>query len=186
MWKLSRKDKKNLMGRFRVDAGGPVDPGLAGTSKWKTKEEEPVWFYQKPYKLCESLCHAYYAKAIVDFSPASGQFAMVAMRKRLPYVGITCSEMHTQELLKYLLVQMKAAKTDPKDPLYDETLVEDKCETPPGKKPKPGKPKPKTTNKPGGAGNGKNDLMAQLKKAMEATEGMDSGEGEGESEGEES
>ena len=73
MWKLSRKDKKNLMGRFRVDAGGPVDPGLAGTSKWKTKEEEPVWFYQKPYKLCESLCHAYYAKAIVDFSPASGQ-----------------------------------------------------------------------------------------------------------------
>ena len=63
-------------------------------------------------------------------------------------------------------------------------MVEDKCETPPGKKPKIGKPKPKTTNKPGGAGNGKNDLMAQLKKAMEATaeEGMDSGEGEGEGE----
>ena len=183
VWKLSRKDKKNLMGRFRVEAGGPVDPGLAGTSKWKTKEEEPVWFYAKPYKLCESLCHAYYAKAIVDFSPASGQFAMVAMRKRLPYVGITCSEMHTQELLKYLLVQMKAAKTDPDDPLYDETLVEDKCETPPGKKPKtpPGK-KPKTTNKPGGAGNGKSDLMAQLKKAMEATaeEGKDGGDDEGE------
>ena len=172
MWKLSRKDKKNLMGRFRVEAGGPVDPGLAGTSKWKTKEEEPVWFYEKPYKLCESLCHAYYAKTIVDFSPANGQFAMVAMRKRLPYVGITCSEMHTQELRKYLLVQMKAAKTNKDDPLYDESLVE-ACESPP-KKPKIGKPKP------GGTPNSKNDLMLQLKKAMEATaeERVDSGESE--------
>ena len=64
-------------------------------------------------------------------------------------------------------------------PFYDETLVEDKCETPPGKKPKIGKPKPKSTNKPGGTPNSKNDLMLQLKKAeATAEERVDSGESE--------
>eukprot|EP00959_Pyramimonas_sp_CCMP1952_P229558 4799626-Pyramimonas_sp.AAC.1 len=42
VWKLGRKDKKTLMGRFKVDVGGSVDAGLAVTSKWKTKEQEPV------------------------------------------------------------------------------------------------------------------------------------------------
>lgn len=54
-WKLPRKDKKTLMGRFKIEAGGAVDAGLAAASKWKTREEEPVWFHQKPYRLCTEL-----------------------------------------------------------------------------------------------------------------------------------
>ena len=58
VWKLSRKMKKSLMGRFRIEAGGSVDPGLSATSKWKTREEEPVWFHQKPYLLCDDSMHS--------------------------------------------------------------------------------------------------------------------------------
>jgi hypothetical protein len=117
-WSLSRKEKKGVMGRYRVDTGGAVDSGLSSTSKWKTKETEPVWFHAKPYLFAEEIVYSYIGKAIVDFSPSSGHFAMVAMRKRLPYCGVTCTEVHSEELLKHLLVRVKAAMVDKDDPLF--------------------------------------------------------------------
>ncbi len=86
-WKLSRKEKKQLMGRFKVDVGGSVDQGLSSTSKWKTRDQEPVWFFSKSNVFLDNLIHSFLAKSVVDFSPSHGQMAMVAMRRRLPYVG---------------------------------------------------------------------------------------------------
>ncbi len=123
VWKLSRKDKKALMDRFKVEVGGSVEAGLATNSKWKTKDEEPVWFHQKPYLLCDELVHSFFGKAVIDYSPSCGHFAMVCMRKRLPYVGITCSDMHSEELLKHLLELVKAAVLDPDDALYREEFA---------------------------------------------------------------
>ena len=111
------------MGRFRIDVGGSVDPGLAATSKWKSRDDEPVWFHQKPAAFFEELYHSYFVKAIVDFSPASGELAMIAMRKRIPYVGITCSENHSTCLLERLQLMTEEAMMDKDDKLYQEDAV---------------------------------------------------------------
>ena len=124
-WKLSRKEKKSVQGRFRIDNGGAVDAGLSATSKWKTREAEPVWFHQKPFKLADELVYSYCGKALVDFAPSSGYFALVAMKRRIPYCGVTCSDGHSTELLKYLVGMVKAAMVNPDDPLYRKELCED-------------------------------------------------------------
>ena len=79
--------KKAIMGHFKGDAGGPVDAGLSGTSKWKNRELEPVWFHQRPREFAEEIVKSYFVRAIIDFSPHSGPFAMAALAQRLPYVG---------------------------------------------------------------------------------------------------
>ena len=179
-WKMPRKEKKAMMGRFKIEAGGAVDAGLASTSKWKLREEEPVWFHQKPYALCEEFAHSYFAKSIVDFSPAGGQFALVAMRKRIPYVGITCSEAHSAELLKHLQTVVRAAMTDPEDSLYKADLDTASPPAKTGKKgttPTPTPPKkPKPEPEPTGPNGPKQDLMNKLKDLMKNGAGKDDGD----------
>ena len=84
----SRKEKKIIMGHFKGDAGGPVDAGLAATSKWKNRDREPVWFHQRPRELAEEIVKGLYVRSIIDFSPHSGPFAMAALAQGLPYVGL--------------------------------------------------------------------------------------------------
>ncbi len=124
-WKMSRKEKKAVMGRFQIEAGGPVDPGLCDTSKWKNRETEPTFFHAKPCTLCDELAHSYFARSIVDFTPASGNWALVALRRRLPYCGVTCSETHSQALFEHLSGVVAAALVKPEDSLYRRDLVAD-------------------------------------------------------------
>ena len=70
-WQMTRKQKKALMGRFRVEVGGGVDPGLAGTSKWKNRETEPVWFHQKPELLDEEVIHSFFWQSNCGFRSAT-------------------------------------------------------------------------------------------------------------------
>lgn len=176
VWTLSRKDKKTLQGRFKIEAGGSVEAGLAPTSKWKNRPEEPVWFHQKPYNLCDEIVYSYFGRSLIDFSPSGGNFAMIAMRRRLPYVGITCSDFHSECLLKRLLAQVKVAMQDPDDALYRADCVGsgsgDGGETGLGDKDKD-KGKEKNTEKnankkPKAAANkgGNADLMTKLKHLM--------------------
>ena len=79
--------KKTIMGAFKGDAGGPLDAGLSATSKWKHREFEPAWFHQRPREITQEFVKSYCGKAILDFSPHSGPWAMVALAQRLPYAG---------------------------------------------------------------------------------------------------
>ena len=83
----SRKEKKVIMGHFKGDAGGPVDAGLAATSKWKNRDREPVWFNQRPREFAKETVKGLCGKAILDFSPHSGPWAMAALAARVVYTG---------------------------------------------------------------------------------------------------
>ena len=147
------------MGRFKIEVGGSVDPGLASTSKWKNRDTEPVWFHQKPYAFLDNLCHSIFAKAVVDFSPAHGEMAMVALRRRLPYVGITCSAAHATALHARLVSLVKDAIVDPDDKLH----MPDMDQSPaPAKKQKVD---PEKKNKQTAA---KGNIMQKLKEMMAA------------------
>ena len=86
-WTATRKEKKAIMGHFKGDPGGPVDAGLAGTSKWKNREREPVWFNQRSLEFALETVKGLFGRSIIDFSPHSGPFAMAALALRLPYCG---------------------------------------------------------------------------------------------------
>ena len=182
VWKLSRKENKSLMSRFKIEAGGGVDTGLSTTSKWKLRETEPVWFHAKPYKLADELVFSYLGKSVVDFAPSNGMFAMVAMRRRLPYVGLTCSDGHSNELMKYLLDMVKAAMQDPEDHLHradccnEEAPGANKRKTPAkdGNNPDPAKPGGNNVAKVKRSNN--TDLMQKLKSMMQDGEGGTGGE----------
>ena len=75
------------MGRFKGDAGGPVDAGLAANSKWKSRDREPVWFHQRPQEFAKESLKGLCGKAILDFSPHSGPWAMAALAARVVYTG---------------------------------------------------------------------------------------------------
>ena len=79
--------KKAIMGRSKGDAGGPMDAGLSGTSKWKNRDREPVWFHQRPREFAQEFVKGYFVKSIIDFSPHSGPWAMAALARRLTYAG---------------------------------------------------------------------------------------------------
>lgn len=90
---------------------------------------------------------------------------MVAMRKRIPYVGITCSDLHSTELFKHILLKVKAAMADPDDSLYRAELnhVEG------GDEPKTKKTRTSDasgSSSGGKAGGSQNALMHKLKALM--------------------
>ena len=80
----SPQRKIKMLGRFKIDVGGATDGALAGTSKWKTASTEPAWFHARPYLLCDDLAQSYCCTAIIDFTPHSGPWAKVAIRRRVP------------------------------------------------------------------------------------------------------
>ena len=47
------------------------------------------------------------------------------MRKRIPYVGVTCTELHASELHAHLVMTLKACFCDPEDSLYKPDLIGD-------------------------------------------------------------
>ena len=79
--------KKAILVHFKGDAGGPVDAGLAATSKWKNREFEPVWFHQRPREFVLEIARCIFGRSILDFHPHSGAWAWAALALRLPYAG---------------------------------------------------------------------------------------------------
>jgi hypothetical protein len=158
VFSLSRKDKRAVMGRFKVEMGGPVDAGLSVTSKWKNKETEPVFFHAKPFAVVDDLIHSYFGRAVVDFSVANGVWAYAAMKRRIAYVGVTCSQEHTDQVTKYLLDRlMQDAAGESEDPPRTPAAAKAKAKATPSPSPPAAKGKAKAKAGPQNA-----DLLKKL------------------------
>jgi hypothetical protein len=129
-WRLSVKDKKHVLGTLgKVLAGGPNT--FTAEEKELSKKRaraagpegvEPVFFHGGPVQLCEELHHSYRLHNIIDLTVGKGDWAMTAMSRRVPFVGVALSHKHRDELLKYLVASvMDAFQAE------DHTLTKDVC-----------------------------------------------------------
>ena len=137
-------------GRF-IRVGGPVD-GASPDEKTKPRTDdtiEPAVFHPLPEEVYDEMCHAADLKAtgggVIDLTAGSGKFAIMCLKKGIPYVGITLTDAHAKLLEDHLVQYVCTAMTTPGDALYDPTV--EKVNDPEehageGKpKPKPGRPK---------------------------------------------
>ena len=128
--------------------------------KGKDSDIVAAFWHESPAALAAEVAHYLCAKAIVDLTPGSGHWALWAIKKRIPYTGITMTEVHRDLLMKRLVTKTIEGMIDPNDEdLYDAaytSLVEKKqptqsettttAPTTPSAKPKKGK-QPATTTK---------------------------------------
>ena len=98
------------------------------------KDSEPVFFHEKPPSVPEQLISDYFIRGIVDFTPGSGVWAHQAIRKNLPYVGVTCSDDHYNGVQRWLLKCLQRGIEDASDQtLYRADLVAEPDEPNPKK-----------------------------------------------------
>ena len=169
-WHLSKKSKIAVLGRFIIPTGNGLDSEASvidSADKFKNLPTEPVFFHTKPIDLADDMIHSYFGRAVIDFSVAQGVWALASIRRRIPYVGVVGSEMHRNELQKWLVQYLKRALLDKDDPLYDKALDDaqqgssgKKDPPPPAGTPK-AKAKGKSEKKDSGQG-AKNDTKEQL------------------------
>lgn len=179
-WHLSKKAKTSVLGRFIIPTGSGVDSEstvVDTADKFKNQLTEPVFFHTKPVNFADDIIHSYFGRAVIDFTPGSGIWALACIRRRVPYVGIVGSDVHRNELQKWLVQQIKRGLVDKDDPLYDKSLAESETLKQQQKKrtaagqnagsPAPSKlpapKKPKTGGTPDGK---KTELMDKLKLLM--------------------
>jgi hypothetical protein len=108
LWKLSCKQKIALHGVYRVAVGGRTpgeeDSGPGRGQKRKTMDTvEPVFWHARPLKLYKELLGSYKLAAIIDLTTGDGTLATHCAKSRIPYMGFTLSETHS-ELLKHRCV----------------------------------------------------------------------------------
>jgi hypothetical protein len=131
-WRLSVKDKKQVLGTLgKVLAGGPNT--FTAEEKELSKKRaraagpegvEPVFFHGGPVQLCEELHHSYRLHNIIDLTVGKGDWAMTAMSRRVPFVGVALSHKHRDELLKYLVASVMDAFQAEDHTLYQPSMVD--------------------------------------------------------------
>lgn len=104
--------------------------------------DEPMCFFSQPLELCEEFVHQFYAKLVVDLSPADGKFAYACLRTRTGYVGVTYTEAHAKLLEERLVALLTADMTESGSPLFNSAFAQALNAVQKEKKPKP-KPEPK-------------------------------------------
>ena len=123
-WTLTYAEKKELYGRNRIAVGGAniADEG-ASNSRRADSDIEAAFFHATPSELTDEIVHCYNISAIIDLTPGKvvnatwlfsiksfislvwltyffhhlsgpGTAAMVAIRRRIPYVGLCFTHKH--------------------------------------------------------------------------------------------
>ena len=96
------------------------------------QEAEPAFFHEKPDAIPLQLIQDYFIKAVIDFTPSSGNWAFACVRKGLPYTGVTTCPEHSNGLQRWLLTRIKAGIADENDTaLFRPDLVNDDDDKPP-------------------------------------------------------
>jgi hypothetical protein len=73
--------------------------------------------------LYHELIHSYQLKAIVDLSPGDGTLAVLCCKLRVPYLGFTLTDVHTELVKHYCLQQLIVAACTEGDKLYEPDLA---------------------------------------------------------------
>ena len=71
----------------------------------KLDDVQPVFYWDTEERFYETLLHDYTVKSIIDLTPGAGTLAVVALRKRIGYLGICMSGPHRDLLAKRLRSQ---------------------------------------------------------------------------------
>lgn len=103
-WKLTQAEKKALFGKLgRIAVGGSVS--IAEEAKPVRRDPstpEPVFFHAHPQELDEEIVHCWPAASIIDMTGASPSLSMIAIRKRIPYLGFCFTAEHVAKLTERL------------------------------------------------------------------------------------
>ncbi len=133
-WLLKVKQKFELFGRHgpRIPVGGtPDDMDIdeeLGQAPAKNKprdklSEEPLFFHALPASVSHELMHSYDAVAFISLSAGEGKAALEAIKRRIPYFGVTCTETHSRWLLSRLEALVFKSFQNPEDTLFQPGLV---------------------------------------------------------------
>ena len=119
------KLKKAILGEGNLPLpGGACPVEHEGENPVRQVDMLPTFFHEGPCELAKEVVHFLQAVAIYDMSPASGHFAMEAVRHRIPYTGVCLTETHKDELTKRLVSQTINAMSNSNDKLYDASFAE--------------------------------------------------------------
>ena len=92
--------RRIFVGGAKVPAGGSVDPNFVDDDEGQRRSStvEPVVHHSGPTELQEELCDVFKLIGAIDLTPGDGRRVLTAIRRRIPYVGITLSDGHTTGL----------------------------------------------------------------------------------------
>ena len=122
------------------DDDGDVHSGLAQfigdarSNKKAEKDDTFVVFFHAPHELIvdelvEHLC----AGGAIELYAGTGVLALVMIKRRCHYTGLTFNDAHSSELLVYLTLEVAKTLFDANSPLYKPHLRKDKQPAPMGK-----------------------------------------------------
>ena len=66
----------------------------------------------------------FFAKLVIDLTPADAKFAWAAIQNRVGYIGITYTDSHRQLIMDRLIGKMKNTMTEPTSPFFNKELCE--------------------------------------------------------------
>ena len=119
------------------------------TEKIKPTAIVPAMYHEGPPALPIELAHLVDARAIIDLSPGGGHWIQVALRRRIPYLGVCHSPTHCTMLRERALSRVLVAKLDSQDDdFYDSKLSDSVTKHTQGKSAGEKRPDPK--NQQGG------------------------------------
>ncbi|CAK0836438.1 unnamed protein product [Prorocentrum cordatum] len=106
----------------------PLPGGNCGVEHKKDKATKasdlvPAFWHEGPPALATEVAHLLQATSIIDLTPGSGHWAMYAVRKQIPYLGVCFTDAHVELLYSKLRSRILSAAMDANDlDLYDVNL----------------------------------------------------------------
>ena len=123
-WQLPLNAKKMLFGAANLPLpGGPCPVAHEKSRAPRQFDMVPAFYHEGPYVLDSEINHTLRFQAIIDLTPASGHWAMIAIREHIPYFGVCFTQEHVDLLYSRLVTRCLAAKLDANDAMYDADLA---------------------------------------------------------------
>ncbi|CAK0890745.1 unnamed protein product [Prorocentrum cordatum] len=123
-WTVPWSDKKAMYSTENL----PLPGGNCGVEHKKDKATKasdlvPAFWHEGPPALATEVAHLPQATSIIDLTPGSGHWAMYAVRKQIPYLGVCFTDAHVELLYSKLRSRILSAAMDANDlDLYDVNL----------------------------------------------------------------
>jgi len=88
--------------------------------------QQPVFWHSTPPEMAEEFIHGFMGDggAVIDLTPGDGKWALMALRHRKPYMGVTFTKHHKEALGNRLDHLIFNAMQDEKDPLFTGGLAD--------------------------------------------------------------